>query len=217
MLNGLPRKLDKASTLRRRLSSISVAHKTVGLASPTIDELVRRVWRGTSNQRCHEFTAERGKRPLMTKELRRIVHALGDRVIDDRDRALLTIGFAGGMRRSELVGLDLEDLEDLDQTDDRLVITIRRSKTDSGNSSGGPVCGDAAPCRIAKPGCHWLATAAWPRRRHPGRRLRPSRCPRTRAPTWQVRDRRPHETRARSHRWCQRKDQQPRSRRWVGR
>jgi site-specific recombinase XerC len=44
-----------------------------------------------------------------------------------RDRALLLIGFAGGFRRSELVGLDWADIERVRQG---IVITLRRSKTD---------------------------------------------------------------------------------------
>jgi len=44
-----------------------------------------------------------------------------------RDRALLLLGFAGGFRRSELVALDVEDLE---QTDNGLRVLIRQTKTD---------------------------------------------------------------------------------------
>ena len=44
-----------------------------------------------------------------------------------RNRALLLLGFAGALRRSELVGLDVEDL---DFTSAGLVVTLRRSKTD---------------------------------------------------------------------------------------
>lgn len=44
-----------------------------------------------------------------------------------RDRALLLFGFAGGFRRSELVGLDVADLE---AAGDGLRVTVRRAKTD---------------------------------------------------------------------------------------
>jgi integrase len=43
------------------------------------------------------------------------------------NRALLLIGFAGAFRRSELVALDVEDVEDVPEG---LRVTIRRSKTD---------------------------------------------------------------------------------------
>ena len=44
-----------------------------------------------------------------------------------RDRALLLAGFAGAFRRSELVGLDVTDLE---FNREGLIVNIRRSKTD---------------------------------------------------------------------------------------
>jgi integrase len=44
-----------------------------------------------------------------------------------RDRALLLLGFAGAFRRSELVGLDVADLEFARAG---LIVTLRKSKTD---------------------------------------------------------------------------------------
>jgi integrase len=44
-----------------------------------------------------------------------------------RDRALLLVGFAGGMRRSEVVALDVDDVEFRRKG---MLIRIRRSKTD---------------------------------------------------------------------------------------
>jgi len=44
-----------------------------------------------------------------------------------RNRAILLLGFAGALRRSELVALNNEDLE---ETPEGLLITIRRGKTD---------------------------------------------------------------------------------------
>jgi integrase len=40
---------------------------------------------------------------------------------------MLLIGFAGALRRSELVALDVDDVQ---EDADGLVLTIRRSKTD---------------------------------------------------------------------------------------
>jgi site-specific recombinase XerC len=48
-------------------------------------------------------------------------------IADLRDRALLLLGFAGTFRRSELVALDLEDIE---ETKDGPRVNIRRGKTD---------------------------------------------------------------------------------------
>jgi integrase len=52
---------------------------------------------------------------------------LGDRLADVRDRALLLLGFAGALRRSELVALNVDDIS---EDDDGLVLLIHKSKTD---------------------------------------------------------------------------------------
>jgi site-specific recombinase XerD len=43
------------------------------------------------------------------KDLFVVLGAMGDRLKDLRDRALLLIGFAGGLRRSELAAINLID------------------------------------------------------------------------------------------------------------
>jgi integrase len=44
-----------------------------------------------------------------------------------RDKAILLLGFAGAFRRSEIVGLQVRDIQ---ISDAGLIITLRRSKTD---------------------------------------------------------------------------------------
>jgi integrase len=56
-----------------------------------------------------------------------MVAALPPGVIGIRDKALLLVGFAGALRRSELVALTVADL---DFTPEGLVVALRRSKTD---------------------------------------------------------------------------------------
>ena len=63
----------------------------------------------------------------MVEDLWAFLDKTGDSIRDQRDRALLLIGFAGGLRRSELVGLDLVDLEFVREG---MIIIMRRSKTD---------------------------------------------------------------------------------------
>lgn len=65
--------------------------------------------------------------PLLREDLLVMVDALPDSLMGLRDRALLVIGFAGGFRRSELVGLLVEDVTFVAEG---LLITLRRSKTD---------------------------------------------------------------------------------------
>ena len=63
----------------------------------------------------------------MRDDLFALLDKIGSGAKADRDCALLLIGFAGGFRRSELVGLDVTDVEHVKQG---LVLNIRRSKTD---------------------------------------------------------------------------------------
>ncbi len=60
--------------------------------------------------------------------LRDMLHGCeGDSMRAVRDRALLAIGVAAALRRSELVALDIDDVV---LTPNGLLITIRKSKTD---------------------------------------------------------------------------------------
>ena len=135
----------KAATLRRRLSSIAVAHKTAGFASPTDDERVRATWSGI--RRAHG-TAQHGKEPVLTADLRLMVAALPDSLLGCRDACLLLLGFASALRRSELVALNVEDLS---ETDEGLIVTVRRSKTDQegeGRDIGVPFGSNPATCPV---------------------------------------------------------------------
>jgi integrase len=67
------------------------------------------------------------KTPAIAERIVAMAPIAGERLIATRDRALLLIGFAGAFRRSELVALDVEDIEEIPEG---LRITIRRSKTD---------------------------------------------------------------------------------------
>jgi site-specific recombinase XerD len=115
----------KPSTIRRRLAAISVAHQLAGHPNPAAAPEVGAVWDGV--RRTQGIRPTR-KAALDTDLLARVVAELReDTVADLRDRALLLVGFAGCLRRAELVGLDVADL---DETPDGLAVTIRSSKTD---------------------------------------------------------------------------------------
>ena len=112
------------ATLVRRLASISKAHQARGLPNPARSELVRATMRGIKRTRgC----GQREAKPLLRDDLMLVLDAIGEGLKDIRDRALLLIGFAGALRRSELVGLDVGDIEHVRQG---AVLTLRRSKTD---------------------------------------------------------------------------------------
>ena len=96
-----------ASTLERRLSGIRKAHQAAGHVSPTAEPGVRDA---LSAIRRAKGTAPRKAQALSTADLRAAVTSLGTNPKALRDRALLLIGFAGALRRSELVALNYEDL-----------------------------------------------------------------------------------------------------------
>jgi site-specific recombinase XerD len=143
----------KASTIGRRTAAIRYAHKLAGLASPTDDELVKATVRGI---RRTLGTAKTKKAPATAERLLAMAANTGLGLKGLRDRALLLLGFAGAFRRSELVALNLEDIE---ETPDGMRITIRHSKTDqegAGQSIAIPFGKIACPVVALK---EWIATA----------------------------------------------------------
>ena len=146
----------KASTIQRRLSTISQRHQSAGFETPTTHSTVKNAWKGI---RRTIGVAEHGKAPLLIEDIRRMVRSQSMRTkAGIRNRALLLIGFAGAFRRSELVGLDVEDL---DFRDEGLVITVQRSKTDQegqGLLKGIPYGSDRDTCPIRSLQL-WLETA----------------------------------------------------------
>lgn len=136
----------KTSTLQRRLSTISQAHQAAGHESPTHHPAVRAVWQGIKREKGR---AMQGKSPTLTADIRCMIeHLPPEKLLSVRDRCLLLIGFAGAMRRSELVGLDIGDVQD---TGEGLVVTIRRSKTDqegAGRKIGIPYGSTPVTCPV---------------------------------------------------------------------
>lgn len=94
------------------------------MASPSLDEGVRTTMRGI---RRTIGTARRRKTPSTAEITAQMANCIHDSLVGKRDRALLLLGFAGAFRRSELVGLDVEDLRFVGEG---LVVKIKQSKTD---------------------------------------------------------------------------------------
>lgn len=114
----------KSATITRRLASISQAHQFAGFGSPTKLEGVRSVLKGI--RRTHT-TAQDQAAPITIEVLRLLVGALPITLMGQRDRALLLVGFAGALRRSELVALQVADVQFVSAG---MILTLRRSKTD---------------------------------------------------------------------------------------
>ena len=115
----------KIATIERALASISVAHRLKGHEpSPTSSKSVRKV---VSAQKRLLGTLQRQVSPVSIEHLQRLVSELPGNVAGARDRAVLLEGFAGAFRRSELVSIDVEDIEDVPEG---IRILLRASKTD---------------------------------------------------------------------------------------
>ena len=114
----------KASTITRRTAAIAYAHRLRGLAPPTAAEPIKAVLRGI--RRRIGVAVER-KAPATARALTKMIAKVPTTRKGVRDRAILLIGFAAALRRSELVDLQVNDLV---FGPEGLVITIRRSKTD---------------------------------------------------------------------------------------
>lgn len=116
----------KAATITRRLTSINAAHKEKGLDSPATmnHHLVAATLHGI---RRNLGVAQTRKKPLTRDRIVKLLGSLVGPIAAARDRALLLIGFAGSLRRSELAALKVDEI-----TWHRKGITllIPRSKTD---------------------------------------------------------------------------------------
>jgi site-specific recombinase XerD len=89
----------KVATIERALVSIAQAHRTAGLESPTKHPAVSETRKGIRHKLG---VSQRRVAPLVVAELRAAVQALGDGLLAVRNRALLVLGFAAALRRSEL-------------------------------------------------------------------------------------------------------------------
>lgn len=113
-----------AATIARRLAAVSHAHRLAGQAEPGRAEPVKAVLRGI---RRTLGVAPVRKAPATADIVAAMLATLPETLAGLRDRALLLIGFAGALRRSELVGLDVEDIR---RVDAGIVLPIGFSKTD---------------------------------------------------------------------------------------
>ena len=135
----------KVGSVQRRLNAIAEAHKAMGLESPTHSAIVANTMKGI---RRTKGTAPAQKAATLIDDIRAMVDATDAGLIGLRDRALLLLGFAGAFRRSELVGVDVDDCA---FGKDGLTVTLRRSKTDqtgAGRKIGIPYGSNPDTCPV---------------------------------------------------------------------
>ncbi len=115
-----------AATIEQAIATVRRIHRDRGLHPPDTRgaQLVLR-----AHRRAQADTGRRARTapPAAREQLRAMVTACPEGPLGVRDRALLVLGVAMMGRRSELAGLDLADV---DEVDEGLLVYVRRSKTD---------------------------------------------------------------------------------------
>lgn len=113
------------STICKRMAGIRHFYKKrPGQESPTSHRHVRKARKNVKAT----LSGDRGygqKRPILIQHLRQMSFD-ASRLLDLRDRAILFIGFAGGLRRSEITGLEIRDVLEVEGG---IVYRIRDPKT----------------------------------------------------------------------------------------
>jgi integrase len=112
------------STIRRRLSAIGKMHRFNDLPWNPAHRAIQGPLQGLL--RTHRRPARKAA-ALTVEMLRQLLATCDDSARGRRDRALLLLGFAGALRRSELVALQVEDVV---PTAGGLRLRVGRAKTD---------------------------------------------------------------------------------------
>ncbi len=114
----------KWATINRRLAAISKLHQVNNLDTPTQNRIFRVVMEGIKRTKgIRQKQAPAFKLHILKQLLRDFDTELNANL---RNKAILLLGFTGAFRRSELVALNVEDLN---FTDDGLIVSLQKSKT----------------------------------------------------------------------------------------
>lgn len=114
----------KVTTAERHTSAVAHFHREAGLPCPLSAD-VKTVLQSVRRRRRER---PQGKAALTPEDLLRLVMACDERTnAGARDRALLILGFATSLRRSDLVRLEIADVSFADQG---LIVAVRHGKTD---------------------------------------------------------------------------------------
>ena len=114
----------KWATINRRLAAISKLHQLNNLETPTQNRIFRIVMEGIKRTKGIRQNQAPAFKLNILKQLLRDFDTESN--ADLRNKALLLLGFTGAFRRSELVALNIENL---DFTEDGLIVSLQKSKT----------------------------------------------------------------------------------------
>ena len=174
------------ATLERRLSGICWRYRQLGEPLDTSDRHISTVLAGI--RRVHGRPPV-PKEAIFADDLRAMLATLDNDLRGLRDKAILAIGFAGGLRRSEIVGLDCGPNQSEDGTGWIEIFTGAEASTASMNARAKPPSKekDGAPDSGASSEGGLLLTingkTGW-REVEIGRGSRPDTCPVVLLETW---------------------------------
>ncbi len=118
----------KPSTINRRVAAIGHHHRVGGYPAPTAMPTAGRLTQVLAGIRAEQGGAKRQKHPADAAALRNMLAAIdGEGLRALRDRAILAIGMAGALRRSEIAALQVEHIG---LVPEGIRVTIAHSKTD---------------------------------------------------------------------------------------
>lgn len=149
------------TTQRRRISSIADMHRKASLPLDLSGGGFRDVWAGI--RRTHGRPPVK-KAAMVTNVLRDAIEALPETMAGVRDRALLLVGFAGALRRTELAAAQIGNKSgdvSIEDGADGLTVHIGRSKGDQdggGQQVGIPFGSNPTTCPV-RAWRDWLATS----------------------------------------------------------
>jgi site-specific recombinase XerC len=146
-----------AETLKLRRAAIRYLHRLAGCPVPTDDACVAETLAGIQRTAARQGQHPHKKKAATVQVLRRLLAPIGDDLVGLRDRALLLVGFAGALRRSELVAIRVEDLE---HTERGLRLTLAQTKGSQTEAVTVPLpYGETELCPVRALE-RWLAAAA---------------------------------------------------------
>jgi len=112
-------------TLKLRRAAVRYLHRAAGVPVPTDDACVSETLAGIQRTAARAGERPRKKKAATVQVLRRLLEPIGDDLVGLRDRAMLLVGFAGALRRSELAAIGVADLE---ATERGMRLTLSQTK-----------------------------------------------------------------------------------------
>lgn len=133
-------------TLKLRRAAIRYLHRAAGCAVPTDDVCVSETMAGITRDAARKGVVPRKKVAATATILRRLLAPIPGDIRGLRDKAVLLVGFAGALRRSELAAIRFEHLE---KTDRGIRLTLPQTKGEQAEAVTVPLpYGDTELCPV---------------------------------------------------------------------